>query len=176
MKKIRLRALEETDLEFLHEMRRDPVIERNLKFYWPLSLSGQKKWFESTQSNQSNKLLIIEGASSDKEPFNLEWNSIGNARIQHIDHLNKTAEIGLDICEKFRGKGFGKLAFQEIMDFCFNKLAMRKLYLYVFAFNEVGVAVYEKHGFKVEGVLKKHVFKDGKYEDLLLMSTFQKED
>lgn len=177
MKKVRLRALESHDLEFLYKLRQEPLIKKNLKFYWPISMQGQVEWFNKISNDKNNKLLIIEGNQSKYNNKNreLKWDTIGDARIQHIDHFNKTAEIGLDICENFRGKGFGKIAFKSIMDFCFNELNMRKLYLYVFSFNEAGISVYKKNGFETEGILKKHIFKNGKYEDLLLMSIF-KED
>ena len=176
MKQVKLRAVEEKDLKFLHELRQDTLIQKNLKFYWPISMANQIKWFNKLTDSKENKLLIIEAIDREYEQpaiQHITWKAIGNARIQHIDHFNKTAEIGLDICEDFRGKGLGSLAFKEIMNFCFENLAMRKLYLYVFYFNKAGMAVYKKHGFKIEGKLKKHLFKNGKYEDLILMSKFR---
>ncbi|WP_278279566.1 GNAT family protein [Clostridium sp. DMHC 10] len=52
---------------------------------------------------------------------------------------------------------------------------MHKVKLRVFSFNERAIKSYEKCGFKVEGILKDEIFKDGKYYDEVLMAVFEKE-
>jgi len=45
----------------------------------------------------------------------------------------------------------------------------------VFKFNERAIHTYEKIGFKVDATLRDNIFKDGKYQDELVMSILRSE-
>ncbi len=49
---------------------------------------------------------------------------------------------------------------------------INKIRLSTFSFNARAKKCYEKCGFKVEGVLKDEIFKEGKYYDEIIMSAF----
>jgi len=166
---IKFRAVEEGDLEFLWNLRRDEEVNNFLFTTYPISMSTQKQWLSSMLSSQTKKVLIVEaeiGAAIKK---------IGCARITDIDHLNRRVEIGADISASHRGKGLAKYLYSALCQYCFDYLNMHKIYLYVLAENKKAIHVYEKAGFKEETVLKAHFFKHGKYQDIVMMSKFSSE-
>jgi RimJ/RimL family protein N-acetyltransferase len=57
-----------------------------------------------------------------------------------------------------------------VVNYAFNQLGLRRIYLEVLADNASAIRLYEKCGFKVEGTLRRHVFKDGKLKDVLIMA------
>jgi RimJ/RimL family protein N-acetyltransferase len=52
---------------------------------------------------------------------------------------------------------------------------MNRLYLLVLESNTIARALYDKVGLKTEGIQRKAVYKNGKYEDYIMMSILQEE-
>jgi RimJ/RimL family protein N-acetyltransferase len=50
-----------------------------------------------------------------------------------------------------------------------------KASLLTYGFNKRAIRSYEKVGFKVEGVLKENIYREGQYHDELIMSIFKEE-
>ncbi|MFA5828797.1 MAG: GNAT family protein [Candidatus Shapirobacteria bacterium] len=101
---------------------------------------------------------------------------IGDVGISSIDLKNKHAEIGLTIGNKnCWGKGFGTDTVKTILKYCFEDLKLIKIFLDVWVENERAIGCYIKCGFKKDGILREHVFKDGTYHDKLIMSILDRE-
>ena len=52
--------------------------------------------------------------------------------------------------------------------YLFENFTITKICAEVFAENQASAHILEKNGFEKEGYLKKHVYKNGKYYDLIL--------
>jgi len=50
-----------------------------------------------------------------------------------------------------RGRGTGQQVLNEIEKYCINKLKRKRIWLDVFSFNERGIHIYEKQGYKKMG-------------------------
>ena len=95
---------------------------------------------------------------------------IGNCGLSDINHLNRTATVGIFIGNKdYWGKGYGTEALQLLLDYGFNTLNLRNIMLCVYSFNERARACYEKIGFKKIGVRRKALFRNGKEHDIIFM-------
>jgi RimJ/RimL family protein N-acetyltransferase len=68
-----------------------------------------------------------------------------------------------------RGKGYGASALRQLIAHAFQTMGLRRLYLHVLADNAAAIGLYEHCGFKAEGRLKRHAFKLGRYQDVLVM-------
>lgn len=160
---VELRLLEEVDLAAVHAMRSENA---ESFFGWePLRASRQRQWFESIV-NDPSKLAFVLVLKSAGYP-------IGYCQVTGIDHRNKRAEVGgFMIRREHRRKGYGLAMVEMLADFCLVEIGLRKLYLEVFTDNEAAILVYKKAGFAVEGVRKQHVWKDGRWRDVLLMARF----
>lgn len=95
---------------------------------------------------------------------------IGNIYLRSIDWVARNAELHTFIAEQeYRGKGYGSTAVRLVMKHAFKDLGLLRLYLYVLANNAAAIATYEKCGFVREGRLRHHVFKQGAFEDMIVM-------
>jgi diamine N-acetyltransferase len=54
--------------------------------------------------------------------------------------------------------------------YAFSELNLRRIYLRVFAENEGAILLYRRLGFEQEGCLRQHVYKNGRYRDVLVMA------
>jgi len=126
-----------------------------------------------TYTQHVDYLTMIEKSETDKIfLFEVVNEKVGAARISHIDYRSGTCYVGGDITSEYRGRGYGRKMYNTIFEFCKNNLNMRKLYLEVLVSNENAYQLYRKIGFQICGAYKAHVFKDGEYQDVLVMEKF----
>lgn len=98
---------------------------------------------------------------------------IGNIKIDPINQKHGYGEYGIMMGRKTEwGKGYAKEATELVIDYCFSTLQLRKINLGVVVDNTAAVALYDKLGFQIEGVYKKHGLYNGKYCDSLRMAIF----
>ena len=62
-----------------------------------------------------------------------------------------------------------------IIDHAFLDLNLNRIQLRVKPSNASAVALYKKCGFQQEGILREAIYKDGYYEDLIMMSLLKKD-
>ena len=91
---------------------------------------------------------------------------IGYCMIAYIDNYHKKCNFGISLGEKTEwGKGYGKEVLREIIRYCFEDLDMNRIGAEIYSHNERSIKLFEKAGFKKEGVLRQSVLKKGKYLD-----------
>ncbi len=101
---------------------------------------------------------------------------IGNVGLTDINHLHRTAEIGIFIGDKsYWNKGYGGEAMKLLLKYSFSYLNLRNVMLRVFAYNERAVRCYEKIGFKVIGKRRSSIQFDMKEHELILMDILNDE-
>lgn len=102
---------------------------------------------------------------------------IGKIYISRLD----THDDSLDITrvyiadQKHRGKGYGEEALRLILEYAFINLHMERVTIDHFEGNKIAAALYEKIGFKNEGLLRNAGKKNGKYVNLQLKSMLRAE-
>jgi RimJ/RimL family protein N-acetyltransferase len=128
----------------------------------------EEEWIRSQKGTESGEYnFAIEDIKTEKY--------IGGCGIHKVNWLTRVATVGMMIGDKdYWGKGYGTDAMKVLMKFIFEDMNMNKIRLSVFSFNERAKRCYEKCGFQVEGILKKEIFKEGKYYDEIIMSAFNK--
>jgi len=99
---------------------------------------------------------------------------IGYVNIHNISTVHRSADIGIRIgSENHRGRGFGKEALAMALNYCWNHLNLERVGLVVFRHNARAIAAYSACGFKKEGILRRFLFVDGAWIDLVLMAAFR---
>ncbi len=166
-KKVILRPLnKETDLENCVRWMNDKEVIQYIYLFLPMSFQQEEEWFDGLAKRKDDIQLAIE---------TLNGNYIGNISMG-ISWKDRVAGIGITIGEKeYWGKSYGTDAIMLLLEYAFNSLNLRKICLSVLNFNKRAQRVYEKCGFKKEGCLKEHVYKNGKYVDLIDMAVFKKD-
>ncbi|KAJ53587.1 RimJ/RimL family protein N-acetyltransferase [Clostridium tetanomorphum] len=163
--KIKLRAYKREDIPLAYEYMNDSELKRLLgnKIPYPMILEEEERWFENLINSENSYDFAIEDLKSGKY--------IGGCGINQINWLNRIATIGIFIGDKnYWGKGYGTDVINTLVKFIFEQMNMNKVKLKVFSFNERAKKCYEKCGFRLEGVLRQELFRDGKYNDEYIMS------
>ena len=170
-KRIRLRAVEQDDVQKFHEWVNDPEVTRGLAMYLPLSMQDEQGWFER-----------ISKVDPHEKPFAIDikkgkaWKLIGNCGTFSISTVNRSCELGIMIGDKSEwNKGYGAEAMTLLLQHGFETLNMNRVFLRVYEDNVRAVRSYEKSGFVLEGRQRQAVYKRGKYEDVLFMSVLRSE-
>jgi len=81
------------------------------------------------------------------------------------ERYRHTAQIGYCIHPKYRGKGITTKAVKLVTEYAFKRYKLKRISGWCRTFNKASARVLEKAGYKLEGILRKNKFKDGKYLD-----------
>ena len=165
----RARLIESEDLDFLNEIRLSPHVQSNVETHLFTNNILQKDWIEKISRSNKEKYLILELKSSEK------YVKIGLICLTDVDFINRSISVGGHILENFSSKGHGKKMYEIIFKICFDVWNLNRVWLVVLNKNQKAINLYHKMNFIHEGVMRKAVFKNGKYEDYLLMSILREE-
>lgn len=102
---------------------------------------------------------------------------IGHIHLEEIYWSHKLCrDLGIMIGEKGEwSKGYGTEAMGLIMRYAFEELGMHRLELMTFDFNSRGMRVWEKCGFRREGVMRKARLANGEWRDLIFYALLEDE-
>ena len=101
---------------------------------------------------------------------------IGYLEVDGILWNHGTAWISLGIGEAVhRGRGYGHAAMTLGLDFVFGELNLRRIQLTVFSYNTPAISLYERLGFRREGVFREFLHRDGELHDMLLYGLLRRE-
>ncbi|MCD6513339.1 MAG: GNAT family N-acetyltransferase [Candidatus Odinarchaeota archaeon] len=166
-----LRALEEEDAYELIKYVNDIEILQYLTLYRPLSLQDELEFIrrvrDEMKQNRSFSFAIV-----DKETNRL----IGTIGLHGVDWISRNAELGITIWRKeYWNRGYGTDAMKLLLYYGFIFLNLHRIWLRVYSFNKRAIRAYEKIGFKMEGTLREHIFKNGQYVDVHIMGILRHE-
>lgn len=169
-KKIRLREYRKSDAEVAQNYINDKELKKNLNpgIPYPYTLQDEEKWFESNTALKDTYSFAIETLGDNVY--------IGGCGINQVDWKNSNVEIGIFIGNKeYWNKGYGTDAMNVLIRFIFNEMNINKIKLNVYSFNKRALRCYEKCGFKTEGVLRKELYREGNYHDIIVMGLLKEE-
>jgi RimJ/RimL family protein N-acetyltransferase len=169
--RLRLRAIEREDVKRYYQWVNDPEVTCGLSLYLPMSTIDEEKWFETQQERDPHERpLAIELQNGEG------WKLIGNCGVFDIEWTNSCAELGIMIGDKsVWNQGFGSQVMTLLLRHCFETLNLNRAFLRVFGENARARRSYEKAGFVDEGCMRQAVFKNGKYDDVYIMSVLRSE-
>ncbi len=100
---------------------------------------------------------------------------IGEVVLNHIDPINRSANIRIGLLTPYTSQGYGSEAMRLLIAHAFEQVNLHRLELGVFAFNPRALHVYEKLGFRQEGRRRDVLYQDGAYHDSIDMSILEEE-
>jgi RimJ/RimL family protein N-acetyltransferase len=170
-KRVRLRALEKGDMAKFYDWVNDPEVTAGLTLFLPMSTLDEEKWFERVmQRPQEERPFAIEIRDGEG------WRLVGNCSFFDLDRVALAGEVGIMIGDKsVWGQGYGAETMELLLRHGFWTLNLNRVSLRVYANNERAIRAYEKAGFVLEGRLRQAVYKQGKYQDVLMMSVLRNE-
>jgi RimJ/RimL family protein N-acetyltransferase len=169
--RVRLRRLIETDLPAVQRWRSDPEVTRFWVTRQVPTLDDLKHWLAENRRSGSLTLLIEDEAGQ----------PIGYSDVFGISAEHRHCELSLMIGEPgTRGRGYGYESLRVLLAYLFAPRderipPMHKVTLSVFEENSAARRLYERCGFRVDGVLREDMWYDGQWHDQLLMSVLAEE-
>lgn len=162
----KLRELERVDLERINKWRNDPNLIACLGApYRYINEDVDREWYEKYLHTRNNSVrcAIVDDEREDSV--------LGLISLMDINNINRTGVIhimigGMDN----RGKGIGTFAVSEMIKHAFYNLNLRRIELGVLENNVPAIRLYEKTGFVREGLKRESNYKNGKYENMILMA------
>lgn len=165
-KKVVLRPLLESDLPNCLRWINDPEVRQFLKSVFPMNDEAELEWHRNRHKRKDDILLAII----------VDGKHIGNMGLHRINWKDRRATTGALIGEKdYWGRGYGTDAKMALLHYAFNTLNLNKVCSSVIAFNERSLHYSLKCGYKVEGTLRKHIFRNGDYWDEIVLGVFREE-
>lgn len=169
--KVYLRALELNDYMLINKWRNDPETTKYLAgnvFF--VSSERERKSIENKILDDSKQLyLAICDKSNDK--------LIGYTQINNIDLRNLKAEWGGTLIgdKDYVGGGYGKEASILLLRYLFDQYPINKCYGYCLEEHPYTAKLILSLGFKQDGILRKDVFKNGEFKNVLIFSLLREE-
>jgi RimJ/RimL family protein N-acetyltransferase len=157
------------DMPTLLEWRNNPDHRKYYREYRETNLEDQLSWYENIMMKDMTWIHFV------IKPLNDLNKIIGVAFLNHIHPIYRTGEFGITIADsEYRGKGYGKDALITLIGYGFDQLNLNRIWCEVYS-NNNSIHLYRNIGFKDEGLLRQHVFKDGKYLDSYMLGMLKNE-
>lgn len=160
---MRLRAVEPSDWEVFFAWNQDDDMARRLYAVpFPQSREGVRRWAEktATQSPENDVFhFVIEDAAGEV---------VGSIATHDCDRRVGTFSYGLNVRPEHRRKGYAAEAITILLRYYFRELRYQKVNAQVYSFNEPSIHLHQKLGFQREGQLRRMVFTDSAFHDVLI--------
>lgn len=156
---IKLREYTKTDIDRLRDLANNKNVSRYLvnTFPYPYTREDAEWWINTGSKEQGASTRVIEYE-------NVFVGSVGiTPQSGWRSHI---AEIGYWVGESYWSNGIATKALKEMSDYAICQLKYKKLIAPVLAPNKASMRVLKKSAYKLEGVLKNEVLKDGQYFDI----------
>ncbi|MFK5893422.1 MAG: UDP-4-amino-4,6-dideoxy-N-acetyl-beta-L-altrosamine N-acetyltransferase [Pseudomonadota bacterium] len=156
-----LRPMEEKDLVMVLNWRNSEHVRRYSLTDHIIKLDDHQKWYRNLDKDPTCEWLIAE----------LKNEPIGVVSITDINSQDGTCTWGMYIGENVGNLGVGVLLEIRAIDRIFNHHGVRKLWGQALKSNRI-LMTHKRFGFVEEGILRNHVFRNGNYEDIILVALF----
>jgi [ribosomal protein S5]-alanine N-acetyltransferase len=166
VERIQIGPITVQDSEPLFRWFNDPLAAR-LDYAWrPVDGLSHQKWITSVGTDPSQVWFAIRRHGNPA--------IIGYAILRNISAVHRSAEFGLRIGEDGdRGRGLGKQAASQVLQFGWRALNLNRIQVSVFAGNERALRLYAGLGFRREGVLRRAQFIDGAWTNTIIMGALR---
>ena len=161
-KYVGLRAIEESDLSQLLLWRNQPNYRRFFREYRELSQNDQRNWFDSKVLNdKSTEMFSIVDINTGE--------LLGACGLCYIDWINRNADFSIYIGKDdlYIDEKYAIEAAQIMMKYGFEELKLHRLWSEIYSFDEAKKVMFDRLGFKLEGVHRETHWTEGKWCDSL---------
>ena len=167
---IKLRDLQLSDKEYFFSWINDEdVIRYSLSIFQKMKSRDEiSHWFDNLLVDESSFNKAIIDGSNDK--------LVGYAGIAQISKTNLSGEYFIFIGDRtYHGKGVGTWVTKEITKLGFKELRLNRIMLTASEKNIGAVKAYTKANYKIEGIMRQALYRDGKFHDKIIMGILREE-
>jgi diamine N-acetyltransferase len=167
-KRVYLRPLERTDLEYIRTWANDPEVRRLTGEVKPMSEAGADEFYDRVRNDPDRVWFVVVLKEGDRP--------IGEAGLLRMFAPWRATDLSIIIGDKGEWhQGYGTEAILLLLDYAFGYLNMHRVAIGVVGYNERALAFYEKIGFKREGVQRDGYYHGHTYSDFVMMSILEDE-
>ncbi len=164
-----LSNIEFADLENIKKWRNEQM--SILRQWKPLTDRNQDKYWEIIANSTDSVLFSI---IDDNEKLR------GYCGLTNIDYISSRGELSflLDTDHECDNDVHDKTllsVLKMLSEYGFRQLNMNKIYTETYVYREGHIKTLESFGLKRDGILRKHVFKNGEYHDSVIHSILRSE-
>jgi [ribosomal protein S5]-alanine N-acetyltransferase len=144
----------------------DPQVNQYLECRFVMhTIASTKKFVRAMLDSPDHLFLGIRSHLLDRH--------VGNIKIGPINKHHRVGEMGIMVGDKkVWGNGVGSLAINLMSKIAQNHFMLRKITTGCYMSNIRSQRAFEKNGFNIEAVLKKHSLLNGQPEDCILMTKY----
>ncbi|MGE3076991.1 MAG: GNAT family N-acetyltransferase [Dehalococcoidia bacterium] len=165
---VRLRAVEESDAPVMYGWANDWETIKYLSATYPKTMQFEREWATKGDPTYGQAQFIAETLA--------ELRPIGWIGLHDATPEDRAAGLGIAIGDhSFLGGGYGTDMMRTICRYGFEMMNLNRIELTVYDWNPRAIHVYEKVGFKHEGVLREGIFRMGRWNNLVYMSLLRGE-
>jgi RimJ/RimL family protein N-acetyltransferase len=166
--RVYLRPLERADARTVQPWFNDPEVTANLQLRRPVNLDFEEEFIAKALESPDRVILGAALRADDR--------LIGSTGIETIDFDNRSGQFGIAIGDKAEwGKGFGTEVTRLMTGYGFERLNLNRLWLHVYDTNPGAARVYERVGYRREGVLRQARWQSTRYVDTIVMGMLREE-
>lgn len=167
-KRVILRPYETDDAQIILDSTTEPEGRWLTGTHATFTLEQIQRYLENALKADDRAGFIILDAETKER--------VGEIVLMDIDSDNRNAvlRIALFGTDQF-GKGYGSEALRLVVAHGFEHYGLHRIGLDVFAYNERAIHVYEKIGFRHEGVQRDALFYNGAFHDSIMMAVLEDE-
>lgn len=158
-----LRKLEQKDADLMLEWMKDKTV--NCYFsndFASYNLDKVRKFINESFNDKNQHFAVVNTADEYQGTISLKNISFEDFNAEYAVVFRKTAQ----------GTGLAKKASIELLNYAFDILKLKKVYLNVLEDNIRARKLYEKIGFKQEGTFYQHKFINNKFKNLCWYGIF----
>lgn len=164
-----LRELNKTDIPEINQWRNSSELISNLGApFRYINMEVEYEWYDSYLKSRNNTVRCAVVNETDK--------ILCLVSLTGIDYIHRTATLHIMIGKaENRGEGIGSFAVHEMLKHAFHNLNLNRVELGVLEENTAAIKLYEKCGFRREGIKRACIFKKNKYLNLLIYGILRDE-
>ncbi len=140
-----------------------------LGFPFPINESCEERWIQSLYPEVGRRRIDFAVVEKGTDSF------VGLIGAKDVNYLHQRCLFGIILKREFWGRKYAKEAMTVFLHYLFEQINLQRIHLEVLEGNKKAIALYEKSGFQREGVLRKHCFQDGSFQDIIIMGLLREE-
>jgi len=158
---VRIRRFRRADVPALRDGFASGSIGALTRFIFPRSLADTYGHLQDSKHTDRFAIVVDEAF-------------VGICTLREPLHSGRELTIGI-FDERYQGRGIGSHAIRRVCTYGFTKLKLHRIELGVYPSNARAIRCYERCGFRREALLRRLLYNDGKFQDVLWMSLLRDE-
>ncbi|MDN3919738.1 GNAT family N-acetyltransferase [Roseateles violae] len=161
---LNIRRIEPSDAAAMARLVRDPEVFPGLLQVPYASEAMWKQRLQDCGAPGRNDLQLVAERGGEL---------VGNAGLQPVGEALRRRHVmglGIMVAAHAQRQGIGHALMTALLDFADNWAQVLRIELSVYVDNEHAIALYQRHGFEVEGRMRAYALRAGRYVDTLAMA------